>query len=180
MVASYIRILWVVTSILIATSVSCSGRGDTLVTLTLSQLVGEAPEGEHYELFASISGSAVQIKRFVVLLQLRGNGSFEKSVFDFDEAGDKLGVVDGLGADGQIIGGVRFRSPTNLRGATDLFITLKRNEDDDKSPGTNVVMSCTLAEETPDVLSCVMVSSLDGDVVMGTAALVLPSRGDVW
>jgi len=154
----------------------CQSSGGTLITMTLNPVVTQSEVGKHYEVFAEINHGVVSLRRFDVQLIPIGGGNFIKSVVDFDDPERELGVVDGVDEFGRFISGVRFRTSANLRGATQLFVTIEDNEEDDPEPSTDVLMQCDLETRSPDILSCVMLSPLDKQFVLGTAALVLPDE----
>ena len=155
---------------------ACQNSGGTLITMTLNPVVTQSENGKHYEVFAAINEGAVSLRRFDIQLEPLGNGDFIKSVVDHDDPERELGVVDGVDQFGRFISGVRFRSPANLRGASQLFVTIEDNEDDNPGPSTDVLMQCDLEPRSLDILSCVMLSPLDKQFVLGTAALVLPDE----
>jgi len=167
---------WVLLMGLIGLMWGCQSSGGTLVTMTLNLVVTQSEVGKHYEVFAAINDGVVSLRRFDVQLIPIGSGSFIKSVVDYDNPDRELGVVDGVDQFGRFISGVRFRISANLRGATQLFVTIEDNEDDHPGPSTDVLMLCDLEPRSADILSCVMLSPLDKQFVLGTAALVLPDE----
>jgi hypothetical protein len=156
---------------------ACQVESITMVALTLTNTNGEAPEGQHYELFAILNGGAVSLVKYDIRLTSLGGGAFQKQVLDHLNSEHQLGVVDGYANPPRPVGGIRFLVPFDLAPASELFITLENNGDTDPVPSIEVVMDCELESVTRGTLSCLLSSADDKDVVLGSATLVLPDDG---
>ena len=165
------------TALLLALSPGCAVDGGTLVALTFGPTLDEAPVGSHYELFATINGSAVSLKKWVVRALPVAGGAVEKQVMEFLSPGTVLGIVDRIDELLRPVGGVRFRLPDDLRGATELYVTRESDEDTDPVPSGDVVMVCRLRASSRSILDGTFTSVDDKSFIQGTAALVLPDDG---
>ena len=173
------------TALALMVGVGCADTAGTTVVMTLTGSINVSDPGEHYEMFVTINGSAVSLRQFVV--QFRASGDVNdpsqrpKEVVDYHDPSNVLGVADTELFTSVVASGIRFDVPENLRGATELFITVEQNGDTDPVPSRDVDMRCDLREATRGVLSCVMVKqenrNPDKPLVGGTAALILPDDG---
>ncbi|HIA02835.1 MAG TPA: hypothetical protein EYN06_04560 [Myxococcales bacterium] len=158
-------------------ALGCQIHEESMVTMTLTDNNGAAPEGRHYEVFAIINGGAVSLIKFDIRLTSLGGGAFQKQVLNHLNNDHQLGVVDGFGSPPRPVGGLRFYVPIDLSPATELFISLEDDGDTDPVPSTDVVMDCKLEAITRGTLNCLLTSTDDKDVVMGSVSLVLPDDG---
>ena len=157
----------------------CADVGQTDVHMTVNAGVLASAEGEHYELFATVNGSAVSIKRFVVRNEPSSAGLAVRSVIDFDPPFAELGVSDSLDANGLLQGGVYFRTGVYLGTASEAFATIERDDDVDPTPSTDVVFRGALKAISRGVLTAVLIDSSVSSVrqtnnELGTLAIVLP------
>ena len=152
----------------------CSEDQGTVVALTLEKGFEIQAEATHYELFATVGQGAVSLLKF----ELRDLGAGRpKEVVDHFAPNVVYGITDEFDfLFYRPVGGVRFRTPVNLTGATELFITSEQNGDTDPAPSREVKMACTLGPGGAGTLACEL-RPRDKDLVLGTAALVLPSHG---
>jgi hypothetical protein len=139
-------------------------------------------DGEHYELFATVNGSAVSLKRFIVRNEPPGEGLAVKAIIDFDPPYTQLGVTDSLDANGLLQGGARFGLPIDLSGATEVFATIELDGESDPAPSKSVVFNGTLQGVTRGTLSAVLLdvaapSVRQTNTELGTITLVLPDDG---
>jgi hypothetical protein len=155
----------------------CFGGSDTVVAMTLTNTNGAAPEAKHYELFAIVHGGAVSLQKFDIRFRTLGDGAYEKAVLDHLDPSRQLGIVDGFEKPPRPVGGIRFSVPVNLTDAIQLFISIEDDGDTDPVPSLNILMACELESLSRGTLSCLLGSTDDKDVVLGSAALVLPDDG---
>jgi hypothetical protein len=155
----------------------CADNAGSTVVLTLFPSLGASDAGEHYELFATVNGSPVSLRKLVVRFQPSADGttSFVKEVVDHFAPDRVYGFVD-VGNSSVRIGGVRFETPVNLTDATELFLTVEPDGDTDPSPTLELVLRCDLVAESRGTLSCVLATP-DNKAVIGTASLILPDDG---
>jgi len=152
-------------------------RSGTVVALTL-RTVEDHGDGFHYELFATVNGGAVSLQKFEFRVPAAEEGTaFRKEVVDHFDPERVLGLVDGFDQFSLPIGGVRFRSPVDLRAATGLFVTREQDGDTDPAPEADVIMACTLAAGARGTLSCVLASPAEKGLGQGTATLIPASDG---
>ena len=169
----------VVRLLFLALLVGCSGgNAGTIVAMTLTDQVGPAPEGSHYELFAELHGGVVSIRKiFIQPPSGAGGANVIKEVYDYFDREQKLGVVDGYETTIGPIGGIRFDSSLDLTDATSLFMTHEDDEDTDPVPSQDVLLGCNLEARSRGTLGCLLQTVDDKGIVLGTAALVLPDDG---
>ncbi len=129
-----------------------------IVQFNLSQL-SDSAEGQHYQLFAVLSGGVVPLAQFKVFDRVAGCGADPATtppgqvVQRYDEGADRatlcagartLGAIDRIDlGSASLIGGVRVDTPVDLSGAERLFITLEADGDADPRPG-QVIMGADL------------------------------------
>ena len=169
------RVLCILATVLLLFT-GCQSGGGTIVTMTLNPVVSQTEVGTHYEIFAVVDGQPALLRRLEIKQVDFGEGTIIKVVRDFDRPELDLGVVDGVDPFGRFISGVRFRVSDNLRGATELYLVKKPNEEESAGTNEEVLMDCTLEERSLDILSCTLASPLDKQFVLGTASLVLPDE----
>lgn len=152
----------------------CTDQQGTIVALTLEKGFETQPQGSHYELFATVNAGAVSLLKF----ELRELGTGQaKEVVDHFDPNQVYGITDEFDfLFYRPVGGIRFRSPANLEGATELFITREQNGDTDPAPSRDVKMECLLVAHAGGTLACDL-RPQGKDLVLGTASLVLPSEG---
>lgn len=163
-----------VATLLLVVLVGCADHGGTLVALTITSTVEDPGDDQHFELFASVNGGAVSVRKFEFRVVPSSESIlFQKLVVDHLEPDRVLGVVDGFDSFFRPIGGVRFRSPVDLTGASELFVTREGNGDTDPAPSANVIMECDLGARPRGALTCVLTKPGDKSFIQGTAALIV-------
>jgi hypothetical protein len=158
--------------------VGCTGRTVTLVELTLSPSTVPSA-GDHYELFATVPGGAVSVGRFAVVVVDPRTGidtsAAIKAAVDVNDPARRFGYLDGISPAGAPIGGIALELSADLSAATDLFITREPDGDTDPTPTRDAIAECPLEAGGRGTLACTLRRPGDKTLVVGTAALVLPS-----
>ncbi len=170
--------VWLIVSLL---CLGCYAESPTIVAMTLSNHddITKTKNDYHFELFATVNGGVVSVKKFDIVTNALGDGLLkEHAVFDHFDPEIQLGVVDGIELTLRPVGGIRFTVDINLTGATDAFITREADLDTDPVPNRDeTVMECDLAVHTRGTISCLMTKANDENTVLGSLSLVLPSDG---
>lgn len=150
---------------LIALSLGCVevNRG-AIVQINLKNITPSA-DGEHYQLFAVVKGSAVPVARFKVLraiedcmqdpdlvppltlVQAYDNGVSRREVCVQSR---RLGAVDEINlAAGLLVGGVRIDTATDLGDAESMFVSIEVDGDVDPQPDLVVMRADLGAGRSP-------------------------------
>ncbi|MGK0362956.1 MAG: hypothetical protein ACI9U2_005278 [Bradymonadia bacterium] len=150
---------------LIALSLGCVevNRG-AIVQINLKNITPSA-DGEHYQLFAVVKGSAVPVARFKVLraiedcmqdpdlvprltlVQAYDNGVSRREVCVQSR---RLGAVDEINlAAGLLVGGVRIDTATDLGDAESMFVSIEVDGDVDPRPDLVVMRADLGAGRSP-------------------------------
>ena len=161
--------------------VGCYAESPTIVAMTLNNHddVTKTKNDHHFELFATVNGGVVSVKKFDIVTNPLGDGLLkEHAVLDHFDPEIQLGVVDGIELTLRPVGGIRFSVDINLTGAINAFITREADLDTDPVPNRDeTVMECDLGVHTRGTISCLMAKPDEGDAVLGSLSLVLPSDG---
>ena len=176
------NIRWPVACVLVLSFAGCTDFGGTQLHMTLNAGVLASADGEHYELFATVNGSAVSLKRFIIQNEPSSAGLAVKTVLDFDPPYSRLGVTDSLDSNGLLQGGISFRLPLDLSSATEVFATIELDGESDPAPSRTVVFQGTLRAVSRGTISAILVDSVLSSVrrtntELGTITLVLPDDG---
>ena len=146
--------------------------------MTLNAGVLASADGEHYELFATIDGSAVLIKRFTVRNEAAALGLSVKTVVDFDPPYTELGVTDSLDPNGLLQGGIYFQTPIDLTSASEVFATVEADGDSDPAPSLDVLFRGQLQALSRGTTSAILLDPVVSGVrqtnsELGTLTLIL-------
>lgn len=156
----------------------CADYGGTEVYMTLNAGILSSVDGEHFELFASVNGSAVSLKRFTVRNEPSSEGLAVKAILDFDPPYAELGVTDSVDTNGLLQGGVFFRTAVDLTSATDVFATVELDGESDPAPSQEVIFRGQLIASARGTLSAILIDPTVSSVrrtntELGTLTLVL-------
>lgn len=134
--------------------------------------MGHPPAGEHFEVFATVNGSAVSLRRLCL-------PAFGSEVSDC-ATGEVLGVLDASDPEtGKRITGIRFRVPVDLSEASGAFVTREPNDDPDPAPSGETVLRATLAPGSRGTLTGTL-SSLDPSTFGSGAITVVPAVDETY
>jgi len=134
--------------------------------------MGHPAQGEHFELFATVHGSAVSLHRLCL-------PAFGSEVRDC-ASGVVLGVLDASDSEtGKRITGVRFRTPVDLSDASGAFLTREPDDDPDPAPSGDTVLRAILAPASRGTLSGTF-ESLDTSTFGSGAITVVPAEDETY
>lgn len=165
-------------AVALAALAGCADDSGTTIAMTLTAGVQDPGDGSHYELFAAVNGSAVSLQKFDLHVPpSTEEHTFVRQVVDHHDPANVLGVVDGVDNFARPIGGIRFRVPGDLTGASSIFITREADGDSDPSPTRDVIATCSAGPAGSGTLGCVLTAPLNKELVIGTVTFILPDDG---